>query len=83
MTGENTVAEPNSFPCQRKPKEVSAVQSLPAQTNNPEPQQQLSGSAPVDQDGPFSADLSSSAMSSELGVDVSNLYIDSLLNVVN
>lgn len=55
-----------------------SAQSLPVQTNNPEPQQQLSGSAPVDQDVSFSADLSSSAMSSELGVDMDNILSDIL-----
>ena len=49
---------------------VTTVQSLPVSSHSQEPQQTLSGSAPVDQDSPLSADYSSSAMSSEM-TDVS------------
>ena len=49
---------------------VTSVQSLPVSANATELPRTLSGSAPVDQDSPLSADLSSSAMSSEM-TDVS------------
>lgn len=49
---------------------VTSVQSLPVSTHSQEPLHTLSGSVPLDQDSNLSADLSSSAMSSEMA-DVS------------
>ncbi|XP_063435823.1 microphthalmia-associated transcription factor-like isoform X2 [Mytilus trossulus] len=45
---------------------VTSVQSLPVSTHSQEPLHALGGSVPLDQDSNLSADLSSSAMSSEM-----------------
>lgn len=45
---------------------VTSVQSLPVSTHSQEPLHTLSGSAPLDQESPLSADLSSSALSNDM-----------------